>query len=160
MTAASATTRLGDRFNAFLRSALWQDRDETPLSVLSALARLDVDPWEEAAQLAALPEESASAKLAAMLANLPGGPADRRDLDAHCARSVRLLSFVAGAAQARAEPTGPPAGRHRGVLFLAVGSLMLALTVMAAQRPAGRAPPASATPELHAALTPGPAPRQ
>jgi hypothetical protein len=98
MATASVPTRLGDRFNAFLRSALWQDRDGTPLSVLSALARLDVDPWEEASQLASLPEHSAAAKLAAMLANLPGGPADRLDLDAHCARSVRLLSFVAGSA--------------------------------------------------------------
>jgi hypothetical protein len=98
MAAASAPTWLGDRFNAFLRSGLWQDRDETPLSVLSALARLDVDPWEEAAQLALLPEHSASAKLAAMLANLPGGPPDRRELDAHCARSVRLLSFIGSSA--------------------------------------------------------------
>jgi hypothetical protein len=61
------------------------------LSVLSALARLDVDPWEEAAKLAELPEPSACAKLASMLANLPGGPAMRQDLDVLCVRSVRLL---------------------------------------------------------------------
>ena len=30
------------------------------LSVLSALARLDIDPWQEAVQLAALPEETAT----------------------------------------------------------------------------------------------------
>ena len=91
MTTAFATTSLSDQFNAFLRAALWVDRDAAPLSVLSALARLDVDPWEEAAQLARLPEASACAKLAAMLTNLPGGPAVRQDLDALCARSVRLL---------------------------------------------------------------------
>ncbi len=154
MPAASAPSRLSDQFNAFLRGALWLDRDETPLSVLSALARLDVDPWEEAAQLAALPEHSASAKLAAMLANLAGGPADRRDLDAHCARAVRLLSSIAGSAQARAEPSSVPAGRPGGFLFLAVVSWILALTFMAAQGPAGRAPTASATHAAQAPLTP------
>lgn len=154
MSAAFLPSRSSDQFNAFLRSALWLDRDETPLSVLSALARLDVDPWEEAAQLAALPEESASAKLAAMLANLPGGPADRRDLDAHCARSVRLLSPVGRAAQARTESTRVPAGRPVGFLFLAVGPWMLALTLMAGQEPAGRAPTASDTPAAHTPLTP------
>ena len=30
------------------------------LSVLSALARLDIDPWQEAAQLAGLPGETAT----------------------------------------------------------------------------------------------------
>jgi hypothetical protein len=33
---------------------------ELLLSVLSALARLDVDPWKEAANLAQLPEETAA----------------------------------------------------------------------------------------------------
>jgi hypothetical protein len=91
MTGVYVTTSLSDQFNAFLRAALWLDRDAEPLSVLSALARLDVDPWEEAAQLAKLPEESACAKLAAMLSNLPGGPSLRQDLEGLCVRSVRLL---------------------------------------------------------------------
>ena len=91
MTTRTVTISLGDEFNAFLRAALWPDRDTAPLSVLSALARLDVDPWEEAAQLANLPEASACAKLAAMLTNLPGVPVERQDLDVLCVRSVRLL---------------------------------------------------------------------
>ena len=91
MTGVYVTTSLSDQFNAFLRAALWLDRDAAPLSVLSALARLDVDPWEEAAQLAKLPEESACAKLAAMLSNLPGAPSLRQDLEGLCVRSVRLL---------------------------------------------------------------------
>jgi len=91
MTTSTGPKRLSDQFNEFLRCALWLDRDAAPLSVLSALARLDVDPWEVAAKLAELPEASACAKLASMLANLPGGPANRQDLEAFCARSVRLL---------------------------------------------------------------------
>jgi hypothetical protein len=94
MATASASTRLSDEYNAFLRSVLWLDRGAAPLTVLSALARLDVDPWQAAAQLAELPEPSACSKLASMLANLPGGPGMRQDIDALCARSVRLLPRV------------------------------------------------------------------
>jgi hypothetical protein len=43
-----------------------------PLSVLSALARLGVDPREEAARLARLPRTAAAAALARMIAGTPG----------------------------------------------------------------------------------------
>lgn len=119
MTASTAAPRLSDQFNAFLRSALWPDRDETPLSVLSALARLDVDPWEEAARLAALPRLFASARLAAMLANLPGGPAVRRDLDAICVRSVSLLAGPSTPHQVGAAPAAP---LSRGLHLPGLGS--------------------------------------
>ncbi|WP_372785568.1 hypothetical protein [Phenylobacterium sp.] len=152
MAAASAPTRLSDQFNAFLRSALWLDRDETPLSVLSALARLDVDPWEEAAQLAALPEPSASARLAAMLANLPGGPSIRRDLDAICVRSISLLSCPAGPERSNGAAPSNLGVRSGAFLFLVLGTWMVALTLMAAQGPAGGARPAG--PAAHASGLP------
>jgi hypothetical protein len=44
-----------------------------PLSVLSALARLDVDPWEEAAKLSELPKDTAAQRLASFIVRLPGG---------------------------------------------------------------------------------------
>jgi hypothetical protein len=44
-----------------------------PLSVLSALARLGVDPWQEAATLAGLPRETAIQRLTTLIAQLPGG---------------------------------------------------------------------------------------
>jgi len=42
------------------------------LTVVSALARLNIDPWSEAAELARLPRERASQRLAAMIGKLPG----------------------------------------------------------------------------------------
>ena len=39
-----------------------------PLSVISALTRLGVDPWEEAARLAALPKALAAEAMASMIA--------------------------------------------------------------------------------------------
>jgi hypothetical protein len=42
------------------------------LTVLSAFARLDVDPWVEAADLSQLPRATASARFVSMLESLPG----------------------------------------------------------------------------------------
>jgi hypothetical protein len=38
----------GSEYDDFLFASMGEDRNGLPLSVLSALARLDVDPWEEA----------------------------------------------------------------------------------------------------------------
>lgn len=58
-------------FEAFLFAPLWQEASGSPLSVLSALARLGLDPWKEAAALAQQPRKDAAASLAAILARLP-----------------------------------------------------------------------------------------
>ncbi|MBI1775699.1 MAG: hypothetical protein HYR63_10155 [Proteobacteria bacterium] len=62
-----------------------------PLSVLSALARLGVDPREEAARLAALPERVAVEALAPMIARLPGGRLDLSDTHGIASRLIKLL---------------------------------------------------------------------
>jgi hypothetical protein len=64
---------------------------------LSALARLDVDPWEEAAQLAQLPEDTATRKLASLIAALPNGPSARPDPATIAPRLIALLPCRAGA---------------------------------------------------------------
>ncbi len=44
------------------------------LTVLSALARLGVDPWDEAARLSELPPENAKKRLTSIISGLPHGP--------------------------------------------------------------------------------------
>ena len=61
------------------------------LSVLSALARLEVDPWQEAAELAGLPGQSATERLASLIALLPNEPSMHRDPETIAARLVALL---------------------------------------------------------------------
>ena len=51
---------LGTEFDDFLFAPIVEDRNDMPLSVLSALARLDIDPWQEADKLARLPGETAT----------------------------------------------------------------------------------------------------
>jgi hypothetical protein len=62
---------LGSEFNDFLFAPIGEDRNDMPLSVLSALARLDIDPWQEAGKLAQLPGEVATQRLASLIAALP-----------------------------------------------------------------------------------------
>src|ERR1700731_341397 len=44
------------RYNQFLYAPICDEANGMQLSVLSALARMDVDPWEEATRLAAMPK--------------------------------------------------------------------------------------------------------
>ena len=62
---------LGPEFNDFLFAPIGAERNGGYLSVVSALARLDLDPWAEAAKLAKLPVEVATQKLSILLQEVP-----------------------------------------------------------------------------------------
>ena len=72
MTHAALAPLIGAEFDKFLYAPIREDRNGTPLSVLSALARLDVDPWQEAASLARMPRDTAATRLTALIVALPG----------------------------------------------------------------------------------------
>ena len=57
-------------FDRFLFASVGEEVDGVSLSVLSALARLELDPWDEAARLAHLTREAAADQLARMIARL------------------------------------------------------------------------------------------
>lgn len=57
-------------FDAFLFAPIGEDSKGLVVSVLSALARLDFDPWQEAAVFARLPKDVAQTRLTAMIADL------------------------------------------------------------------------------------------
>lgn len=65
------TAPLRTEFDEFLLAPIGEDASGLPLTMLSALARLDIDPWEEAAGLARLPVEAATQKLISLLATVP-----------------------------------------------------------------------------------------
>ncbi|WP_458756923.1 hypothetical protein ACSVBT_14230 [Afipia sp. TerB] len=54
-------------FDDFLFAVICEERDGAELSVLSALARSDVDPWEEAARISKLDVPAAEEALAAIV---------------------------------------------------------------------------------------------
>ncbi len=62
-----------------------------PLSVLSALIRLDIDPWEEAKRLSILPSGIAASALAPIIARLPGGQWQLSETQKIAERLIALL---------------------------------------------------------------------
>lgn len=62
-------------FDSFLYAALGQDRAGHTVSILSALARLGRDPWDEAAELSALSSAAAQARLQGLMARILDVPA-------------------------------------------------------------------------------------
>jgi len=91
VTPAASVSFFRPEFDDFLYAPIAADRNEMPLSVLSALARLDVDPWEEAAELSELPKNTATQRLAALIAQLPGGQWTQADSRAIAVRLIELL---------------------------------------------------------------------
>lgn len=78
-------------YNAFLFAAVGEEKIGLPLTVLTALARLGVDPWQEAARLSDLPRDAAVRAFAVTIAKLPEGDWKASDAEAIAARLVNWL---------------------------------------------------------------------
>jgi hypothetical protein len=71
MTSAVSIFGRKSEFDPFLYAPVGEERNGMLLSVLSALARLDVDPWLEAATLTKMPAKDATLRLTSLLSSLP-----------------------------------------------------------------------------------------
>jgi hypothetical protein len=71
MTSAVSAFGCKSEFDSFLCAPIGEEQNGMLLSVLSALARLDVDPWQEAATLTKMPARDATLRLTSMLSALP-----------------------------------------------------------------------------------------
>lgn len=65
---------LGNGFDNFLFATIGEDQNGLLLSDNSALARLNVDPWEGAGALMQLPHDTAARRLGTSIARLPCMP--------------------------------------------------------------------------------------
>src|SRR5437762_8097313 len=74
-------------FDSFLFAPVGEEVNGVPLSVLSALSRLGLDPRDEAARLSALTKEASADQLARMIARL----SDRWTLSETRTIAVRLI---------------------------------------------------------------------
>lgn len=133
-------------YNAFLFASVGEEAAGVQLTVLTALTRLGLDPWQEAARLSDLPREAAARALAATIATLPEGDWKSSESGTIAARLVDCLP----ARSAPAVPSlkdralkgrAPTAGRSEenkmkpgherwlvwGVVFVAVLTLTLYL---------------------------------
>jgi len=96
-------------FDAFLFAPIGEEKNGMLLSVLSALARLDRDPWREAAELARMPREAAKQRLTSLMEALPDCPTTRPEPWAISTRLIALLPRGARSSIASSE-TFPGAG--------------------------------------------------
>jgi hypothetical protein len=62
---------LRPHLDKFLFAKVGDETEGMPLSVISALTRLGLDPWEEAGRLSSLPNREAVEQLARLVAELP-----------------------------------------------------------------------------------------
>ena len=132
MTAAASVSFFRPEFDDFLYAAIGSDRNEMPLTVLSTLSRLSVDPWEEAAELSELPKETAAHRLAPLIASLPGG---RWAQDAN-AIAVRLIELLPRRSRSTVQASEKARGLQRmtnsSFVFVCVAVALAALIITGA----------------------------
>ncbi len=123
-------------YNAFLHAEVGEEANGIKLTVLTALTRLGVDPWQEAARLADLPRDVAVTALAASIARLPpltpGGTWKTADAEAIAAR---LASFLPTHSTAPLQQPKPRAPSSRGGATAAPAPAAAASAVSSAPAP-------------------------
>ncbi len=124
MTHAALSPLIGPEFDRFLGASIGEDRNGTTLSVLSALARLDVDPWQEATSLARMPREAAAVRLTALIEALSDEPASAIPSKASAAALIALLPK-------RKSPEVRPSDRALAVTGFRQTQILLALSAFA-----------------------------
>jgi hypothetical protein len=113
--------------NGFLFAAVGNEANGMTLSVLSALARLEMDPWQEAGRLATLPATAAVDGLARIIAAMPAGLWSMADATIIAGWLVTLLPDRRTATAAPRPPA--PTGRKTPLPWIPV---VLTATVLVA----------------------------
>ena len=124
MTPAASVSFFRPEFSAFLYASIGAYKNEISLSVLSALSRLNLDPWKEAAELSELPKNTARHRLARLIAQLPGGQWTQVD---SLAIADRLIEFL----PRRSSSKEPLAEKAHGLRQIAGSAVMNALIFVA-----------------------------
>ncbi len=125
-------------FNDFLFAPVGAEKNEMPLSVLSALTRLDLDPWKEAAELSELPKGTATQRLTALIARLPSA------FDGAGINADRLIELLPRHGSSKVSLASKSHGLHgmtgaavmKMLLFVALG--VVALILAATREPSLR----------------------
>ena len=160
MANPASVANLSPEFDAFLFAPIGEEKNGMLLSVVSALARLDIDPWQEAAKLARLPEAAARQRLSSLIATLPDAAAPQRDPGRIAARLIALLPHVTVSSAARSTPSlgGNVANRSQALVWAILMAFILGTQLIASslQPPAPAANVQSPTSGVTPAAKPSP----
>jgi hypothetical protein len=108
-------------FDAFLFANVDDVARDVPLRVVSVLARLDLDPWAEAAELTLMFKETAVERLTALLTNLPDSSPTGADSRTIASRLIGLLPTTAGHTSGWSVPDeerGAPVAANFALVFM------------------------------------------
>jgi hypothetical protein len=130
MNSADSKSPLGSEFDNFLFTPLGEDENGLPVSVVSLLARINLDPWQEAGELAALPPEAAAKRLAGSLDTLMDPVLRRANTETMVLRLLALLPrSVSAAARTPIAELGsaatPDPGTRIGVILIITSAVVL-----------------------------------
>jgi hypothetical protein len=136
-------------FDDFLCASIGEEKNGMTLSVMSAFARRNVDPWQEAARLSQLPREVATGELSAMIAELPLGAPGLTSPRTIAERLIGPLPRHAGSAASPGNTlSGSAALTRRETVRTAVVLLLLLVSIVFAAigvQPGSVAPTRAAT---------------
>jgi hypothetical protein len=130
-------------FNDFLYAPVGEEDNGMVLTMLSALARCEVDPWGEAARLSELPREAATKRLALMISSLPRGQWPKSAVSDIASRLTALLPGQHSSdspVQPTASANVPPKPATK-MTFLFISLIVILLSAQALTVYHGRAPP-------------------
>ena len=114
----------GTPFDTFLYATLGKDRNDNSVTVLSALARLGLEPWDAASDLASLTRDEARSRLDTVLIRFTDVPTLK---DNHAAVSRRLIDLLPKGARQQARLAGDAALQGGK---LGIGSILGVLMVV------------------------------
>jgi len=128
--------------DSFLFADVGKEVDGIPLSVLSALARLGVDPRDKAARLSRLTSKAAASQLARLFGRLPDRCWTPPEIRRIAKRLVELLPAPSGdvsqLTNAANQRLSSPSSRHLMYLALALsGALVIGLVAHGHVTPGG-----------------------
>jgi hypothetical protein len=164
MKSAATKSRPGSEFDNFLFAALGEDQNGLPLSVVSLLARQNLDPWQEAETLASLSADAAAKRLALSLDTLPDQNLRQGNSEATVQRLLALLPRrVAKTLDTTVASLGAVAATDAGarigiVVFITSAIFLVGSQIVAARRDASILPGAVPEPVLTAPSHTQPAP--
>ena len=101
MSGASNISSMNTEFEEFLFARVGEQENGMPVSIFSALARLDIDPWREAKRLSELPKDRAIQALRSSIDGLADLQWAKIDAAGIAARLIRLLPNHGGQARSR-----------------------------------------------------------
>lgn len=132
-TTKTAMCLLPHAFHSFLLAPTGENDKGMQVSVLSVLARQDVDPWLEAASLSRLPQNKATELLASFISSALN---DETQEPERTLRAAALIALLPHAAQAASGPVKiasgiRPAPNLQSAMFMVFAGLFLVCALTA-----------------------------